>query len=265
MATMEIMSDGAGSPMNAPLSFEERQALKRILGLAAPQGMREMPMQTDEHGHPLVQMTLHPPQQSVQPSGPEALGMALDTQQYGQTEHDPKAAAALAHYGVDPSRFMPTFKPAELPTQQLGTVEPRENARGDMEALDAGLEMTVPGSAPRPPDEGDAASDPFAERVRAAHESLNTFDNQKRYFDLASKETTDTIMRAVEDGKMDTATALAILNVRARLTDEEKGVRAEDTVAKRPVRSPRQARNEALYRIFASNQPHAMDPFPYKE
>lgn len=272
MATMEIMSDGAGSPLGQALTPEELMTLKRMFGMAPRLGMTrdassdvapgpDDPSLTAIPTRPYSEMTLHRPRQSTQGNPAERFSSELDAAEQAQT------AATLAQYGVNPSLFLPTYKPANLPTERLGAMEPRQMGNGEMQALDAGFERTVPGSAPR--SMGAEGADPFGMRVAAAHDKIsNSHEAQKRFFDLASKETTDTIMRAVEDKKMDTATALAILNVRARLGEEEKAVRAEDVVAKRPVRSPRQARDEALFRVFASNangnNPNEMDPNPYQ-
>lgn len=253
MSVSVIMSDGAGSSLAGPLTPEERLKLQQFAhGKNGPAAM--------------------PPTTWQQPP-PEKPGAAfvedLRRSAGGVPTLDPDLAV-LTKYGIDPQELLggpvdydPTRFENDLPTTTRA-FEPYEQADGERIALDAGVEETVPNSAFRPP--AIAATrqmDKFDDEVYYAHEALRDDAKRKRYFDIASKETTTSIMRAVEDKKLTTAEALAILNVRARIQAEERDIRAEGMQYEGQVRkSPRDIRDEALWRIFDAE---TMDYSPFKQ
>lgn len=245
-----IMSDGAGSSLTGPLSAEEQAQLQQFAsGKRGPAAM--------------------PPTTWKQPP-PEKPGAAfvedLRRSAGGVPTIDPDLAV-LTKYGIDPQELLggPVgYDPTRFDTELATTTSAFEpyNMEDEQRVVDIGVEQTVPGAAGARKPANMRQLDRFDNAVYNAHEALRDDAQRKRFFDLASKETTSSILRAVEEKKMTTAEALAILNVRARIEAEERDIRAEGKQYEgQSPKNPRDIRDEALWRIFDAD---TMDPAPYK-
>lgn len=149
MAGNYIVSDGAGSSLDPhrPLSPDEQEQLKRILGLAPPftsakmtrdPGLDAAPGPNDPALEPIptkpyVNMDLRRPQQSQQLSEREKLMQQLDEVAHGQSFVGDDPSAMLNEYGLDSHEFMHGVPKLGVepytPPAALGQLSPDEEAQ----------------------------------------------------------------------------------------------------------------------------------------
>ena len=261
MPASVLQSDGAvNDTRTLDITPEEMERLRQIVGLSAPRGMVNPRIQS------AASITLESPNASwPQEPAEEGPNASYPEPVLAKPMDDTDVSSLLGGYGIDPIEFM-----GESPTQPVSApvyYEDFDPTSDQPSAVDISTEATVPGSAPRPQggliEQLDGDFDPFDFKVRQAHEGLRP--EMDKWFAINSDQDTTAVMRAVESGEMDTAKALAILNARTKVTELEKQIHQEDQLRKRK-RSPRDRREEALFRVFGRSSKHTpMDPAPYLE